>query len=432
MGNKNFKILIVIFLITGSLYFIFIGLIRGMGFLVPLVTAVILAMVVAPVAEKFRNWGVKKVWAVLLADLVVVLFIAFMVFLLAAQANQVASNWSEIEKRLKPKLEQADSYFQDKLNMSIPLGGQEQESRQQKQDQDDSENQKPKEEEQSQKNNDTEKTNQSGDSGQKKETANDESKSRDSSQSSFDTESIRSQLTGIVKNIFSFISNLLLILIYIFFFLFYSQKFRNSILGMVKEEQKEGTEEILDKITKTAQQYLLGRFFLILVLAVLYMVGWSILGLKYALFISLIAALFSLIPYVGNFLGLVLAIAMSFLSGDDSGGIGQMIAIFAVFGIVQFIESYILEPYIVGNKVDVNPVVVIVGVVLGGMVWGVMGMILSIPLIAIIKVIFNHIESLRPLGYALDERDVSSDNGKEDKIKEWLKNKARKMGLKKS
>ncbi|MFW5758445.1 MAG: AI-2E family transporter, partial [Bacteroidota bacterium] len=417
---------------TGSLYFIFIGLIRGMGFLVPLVTAVILAMVVAPIAGKLRHWGVKKVWAVLLADLVVVLFIAFMVFLLAAQANQVAGNWPEIEKRLKPKAEQVNNYFQDKLNMSIPLGGQEQESRQQKQDQDDSENQKPKDEEQSQKNNDTEKTNQSGDSGQKKDAANDESKSRDSSQSSFDTESIRSQLTGIVKNIFSFISNLLLILIYIFFFLFYSHKFRNSILGMVKEEQKEGTEEILDKITKTAQQYLLGRFFLILVLAVLYMVGWSILGLKYALFISLIAALFSLIPYVGNFLGLVLAIAMSFLSGDDSGGLGQIIAIFAVFGIVQFVESYILEPYIVGDKVDVNPVVVIVGVVLGGMVWGVMGMILSIPLIAIIKVIFNHIESLRPLGYALDERDISSDNGKEDKVKEWLKNKARKAGLKKS
>src|SRR5690606_10976306 len=107
-------------------------------------------------------------------------------------------------------------------------------------------------------------------------------------------------------------------------------------------------------------------------------------GLKHALFISLIAALFSLIPYVGNIIGLVLAIAMSFLSQGDTG---QIIGILIVFSIAQFVESYFLEPFIVGAEVDLNPVIVIVGVVLGGIVWGVMGMILAIPLLGICKVV---------------------------------------------
>ncbi len=75
---------------------------------------------------------------------------------------------------------------------------------------------------------------------------------------------------------------------------------------------------------------------------------------------------------------------------------------------------------------------VIVGVVLGGIVWGVMGMILAIPLLGILKVVFDNIESLRPLGYALDERDISSGGGKQEKVKKWVIDKAKKAGLKKS
>ncbi|MFW6328419.1 MAG: AI-2E family transporter, partial [Bacteroidota bacterium] len=104
MGIR-FKILISAFLILGSLYFLFQGLTLGQDFLIPIVTAFILAMLMNPVAQKFMKWGVGRVWAVLFSDFIVVLFIAFMVFLLAAQANRVAQNWSQIEENLQPQIE---------------------------------------------------------------------------------------------------------------------------------------------------------------------------------------------------------------------------------------------------------------------------------------------------------------------------------------
>jgi predicted PurR-regulated permease PerM len=79
------------------------------------------------------------------------------------------------------------------------------------------------------------------------------------------------------------------------------------------------------------------------------------------------------------------------------------------FGVTQFVESYILQPYVVGDKVDLNPLATIVVVVIGGAVWGVMGMIISIPLFGILKIVFDSIGVTAPLGYALGDEDVGND-----------------------
>ena len=400
--GKKFKIVLSVFLVTGSLYFIFIGLTSGKDFFIPLVTAIILAMVMNPVASKLRKWGVSKVLAVLISDFIIVVFIGFMIFLMAAQANRVAENWSEIEKRMEPKIEKVQNFFNRKLNMQ-PLADLQKNMLQSKPEQTSAQQQQQQQTQQ------TQKTKQSGT--QKKDS------------SSFNLSNIRSKLTGILKDVFSFISNLLLILVYVFFFMYYKEKFEHAVVGIVNEDRQEPTRKILHKVAVNAQQYLFGRFILILILAGLYFIGFSIVGLQYAIFISLIAALFSLIPYVGNIVGFFLAIAMSVMTG---GGSGELIGIVIVFSLAQFIESYMLEPFVVGGKVDLNPVIVIVGVVLGGIVWGLMGMLLSIPLLGILQVIFNNTKSLRPLGYVLDERDVSSGNGKGKKIKEWFKKKIEK------
>lgn len=385
--GKRLKFTLSLFLITGSLYFIFVGLTSGKGFFIPLFTAMILAMVMNPVAMKLKKWGVNKALSVLISDLIIVAFIGFLIFLLAAQANRVADNWPEVEKRLEPKIEKAQNFFNKKLNMQDFSGATQKES------------------------------------SQTEMSSAKESNSNQSLYSSFNLENVRNKLTGIVKDIFSFLSDLLLILVYVFFFMFYKEKFENAIVGMVHEDKQEKTRKILHKIATTSQQYLFGRFMLIIILAALYLTGFSIIGLKYAIFISLIASIFSLIPYVGNLVGLLLAFTMSVMTG---GGSGEMIGIAVVFSVSQFVESYLLEPFIVGGKVDVNPVIIIVGVVLGGLIWGIMGMLLSIPILGILRVVFNNVESLRPLGYVLDERDVSSGEGKGKKAKEWFKKKLKK------
>lgn len=225
-----------------------------------------------------------------------------------------------------------------------------------------------------------------------------------------------------ISQFFSFLGNFLLTFVYIFFFLLYRNKFRNSILKMVPEDKRELTEEVLTKSTKISQNYLFGRLILIICLAVLYSIGLTVSGVKHAILISILAAVLSLIPYIGNIIGYFLAVGMAFFSGSGATG---AIGVTITFAIAQFVESYILEPYIVGDKVDLNPIFTIIVVVLGGAVWGVVGMIIAIPALGIVKVVFDQIPVLRPLGYLFGEEDIG-DNEKDNifkKTKRWALNK---------
>lgn len=372
--SSKFRIILYSFLVFGSLYFLFIGLISAKSFLIPLLAAIILSMVINPVARRLKRWGVKWGIAVFLSDFIIVLVIGVVVFLLAVQASQVAEDWPQIEKRLRPKVEQVESFLNDELNMqvSLPLGRE------------------------------------GADQDQKNPQQNQIQQNGDQSM-------LLNNSVAIITNVFGFLGNMLLILVYVFFFTLYQKKFADTLVGIMKEEKREQARTIIKKSAELAQQYLFGRFILILILAGLYGAGYSIVGLKYAVFISLLAAVFSLVPYIGNLLGLLLAVLMLFIT---SGVIlAQLIGVLAVYIISQFLESYILEPFIIGQRVDLNPVVIIVGVVAGGAVWGIMGMLLAIPIIGILKVVFDNIETLKPLGYGLDARGLYSGESKVGKLK---------------
>ncbi len=186
---------------------------------------------------------------------------------------------------------------------------------------------------------------------------------------------------------------------------------------MAPDNKRDKMMKVIEQSSRVSQQYLLGRFILIMILAVLYSLGFSLLGVKYAIFVAFIAAVFTLIPYIGNIIGLTLALVFSFL---DGGGIGKLLGLVGLFTVIQFIESYILEPYIVGHKVDLNPVFTIIAVVVGGAIWGIAGMIIAIPVLGIMKVIFDHLEGLKPVGYMLGEEDIDSGDNFFNKAERWF------------
>ncbi|PAM93509.1 AI-2E family transporter, partial [Flavobacterium sp. IR1] len=116
---------------------------------------------------------------------------------------------------------------------------------------------------------------------------------------------------------------------------------------------------------------MLGKLILIGLLAVVYYIGLGISGVSNFILVSIIEALLTLIPYFGNIIGLSLAMAFGYLT---SGELGVLIGVLITFTVSQFLESYVLQPYVVGDKVDLHPFTVIVVVVLGGALWGVIGM----------------------------------------------------------
>lgn len=159
---------------------------------------------------------------------------------------------------------------------------------------------------------------------------------------------------------------------------------------------------------------------MIVTLWVLYGIGFSIAGVKYALFFAILCGLLEIVPFVGNLTGTSLTIIVSLAQGGNSNII---IGILVVYGIVQFIQTYILEPLIVGAEVNINPLFTILAIVAGETVWGIGGMILAIPLLGIVKIICDHIEPLKPYGFLIGQDAEQSSENWTDKIKRWFKKK---------
>lgn len=211
-------------------------------------------------------------------------------------------------------------------------------------------------------------------------------------------ESNGSFISGLGSTLTSFIIDLILVLVYIFLFMFYRDRIKAFVLKIVSSQQKKNTETIIFDIEKVSQQYITGLGMMIGCLWIMYSIGFSIVGVKYAVLFAIICGLLEIVPFVGNLLGNALAVLMVIIQG---GGMGMVIGVVATYLIVQFLQTYILEPLVVGAEVNINPLFTIIILVVGELIWGIPGMVLAIPLLGIIKIICDHIESLKPYGYLI-------------------------------
>jgi predicted PurR-regulated permease PerM len=139
-----------------------------------------------------------------------------------------------------------------------------------------------------------------------------------------------------------------------------------------------------------------------------------IIGVKYALLLGVIAAMLNLIPYLGIFSALVLSVLITFTTNTPTVVLELAIAMVCV----HLVDSNILLPRVVGSKVRINALATILGVVVGSMLWGIPGMFLAVPIVAILKVIFDGVTSLEPWGILLgDDRDEAIVNQKGGKLR---------------
>lgn len=376
---KAKDILLILTLLVLGTYFFILGTIEAGGFLKPIAVAILLTLICIPLCRKLESWklprGLSSLLSVLLSLLV---FVSFFV-IISAQVSNISDRWPEIKSKLQPRLEEAQKSLADKTGLNFekefamlyP-------------------SQKSKESE-----NQAENANE--------RTAATETSSSQKSSSEKMISSASEEIGIIVMNFFSFISSAILTFIYLFFFLLYRNKVKRSILKFFNEENHKQAEEVMNHSIELALNFIAGRFILIVFLAIIYSIGLSISGIENAILISVIAAILSLVPFIGNIIGYGLALIMAVFAGAE---LWSIIGVSITFGLAQFIESYVLEPYVVGSKVEVNPLVTIVVVILGGSIWGIVGMILSIPIVGIGKIIFDATPALRPLGYALGEEDV--------------------------
>lgn len=202
-------------------------------------------------------------------------------------------------------------------------------------------------------------------------------------------------------SITSIFSQCLLILVYIFLLLFYRTHIFQFIVKLSPTHEKENVKELIYSAAKISQQYLVGLAKMISLLWIMYSIGFSIIGVENPIFFAIICGMLEIIPFIGNITGTSLTVLVSIVQGAS---FGMVISIVITYAIIQFIQGWILEPLILGPQVKINPLFTILALVIGELVWGIPGIILAIPLTAMLKILCDHIESLKPYGFLIGER----------------------------
>ena len=242
------------------------------------------------------------------------------------------------------------------------------------------------------------------------------------------TSKVMSPDTAVVGATFLSVSSMLLFLlftfIYTFFFLLYRRLIVKFLQSVFLDENKTTVHEIIEQVQYMIRKYIIGLLIEMGIVATFVSVAFTVLDVSYALLLGLITGLFNIIPYIGIFTALVISAVVTLGTSPDST---KVIWVITILVVTHLIDSNILLPVVVGSKVRINALITVLGVVIGEMIWGIPGMFLSIPVIAVLKIIFDRVESLKPWGIILGDEEK-----KQNKLATKIMVKKKKVALTKS
>ena len=219
------------------------------------------------------------------------------------------------------------------------------------------------------------------------------------------TKALASGTTMVGATVLSLSSILLFLVftfIYTFFFLLYRKLIMTFLVSVFLEENKSLVHDIIEQVQYIIRKYIIGLLIQMAVIAVAVSVIFWILGIKYAFLLGLITGIINIIPYIGIFVALLLSTIITFATATV---LSKVLFVVIALVVVHLIDSNILLPVVVGSKVRINALITVLGVIIGEMLWGISGMFLSIPVIAVLKIIFDRVESMKPWGIILGDEE---------------------------
>jgi predicted PurR-regulated permease PerM len=326
-----------------------IVLLYGRPILVPLIFASMLAMLMAPVCRALdgRKWP-RALSCVVCIFILLVIMLA-VISVVSAQIVSFSDNLPELERRVNLMLERIQTFIYRNFNMSP---------------------------------------------GEQMEYLKNQGQTL--------AESAGSYVGAVVGGVLGMIGNAGIILVLTFLMLYNKEMYENFFIKLYKEQGTSDMKKILSDITLVSQQYLTGRIISMSIQAALFSTGLLIIGVENAILLGCIAGLLTIIPYIGPYVGGAFPVMMSLITGDS---LQQTLWVIILLVIVQFFDNTFVEPNVVGGKVKLGALATIVAIIIGGMLWGVMGMILFIPMLGIVKIVFDHVPELEPYAYIISDPD---------------------------
>ncbi|MFO8029230.1 MAG: AI-2E family transporter [Cyclonatronaceae bacterium] len=348
-------------ILAGLSLFVFF-LIQASSILVPFLFAVFFSILLAPLSSFFEKYRIHRIFSSLFSVLIGIIFLAGVIFFFYSQITSFAQDLGMIEKRINELFDQFSGFFIAYLDVEPDL----------------------------------------------------QLESAQDAIISFLRDNVE-PLTRGVMTAATTVTMFFLIPIYVFLLLLYRDFFRNFFFmaltrtvrdnkARTVQDSKARTardtkvEHVLNKVRGVVQNYITGMFFVICILAVLNSTALYIIGVDHPLFFGVFAGMLNVIPFLGPIMGSILPIVYSLLTMDS---LWYPVAVLASFYVIQLFESNLFTPMIVGQRVSLNPLVTLLAIFIGGQIWGLSGMILFIPALAMLKEVCDEVESLRPYGYLL-------------------------------
>ncbi|NNH00855.1 chloramphenicol efflux transporter CxpE [Acinetobacter sp. ANC 5414] len=210
-------------------------------------------------------------------------------------------------------------------------------------------------------------------------------------QTNYSADSIQAMLLKVAQSGLNFIQiggTVVLIPIIAFYFLLDWDRMLESFRRLIPRPYEKSTLHIVGECHSVLGAFVKGQFLVMFLLGTVYAVGLQVIGLEVGLIIGMVAGLASIIPYLGFAVGIIAAvIATLFQFGIDWM---QLVLVGVVFMIGQAIEGYVLQPFLLGDKIGLSPVAVVFAVLAGAQLAGFLGMLIALPVAAIIVVLLRH------------------------------------------
>jgi predicted PurR-regulated permease PerM len=319
--------------------------------LIPFSFALIIAILLNPLVNRFRKAGLKNVFAILVTMLIAIIITAGILYFLSSQIIGFGENFPALKERFETLLSQLQHWVQSTFGIAVKK------------------------------------------------------------QIQFLNEALNSGTLWLGKTLGTALGTITVIFIlpvYIFFLLFYKTLILNFLFEIFAEENSKKVAEVLSQTKTAIQSYMMGLLLEAIIVAILNSTALLILGLNYAILLGVIGAILNMLPYIGGIIALALPILIATVTKN---GLSTQIGILISYTIIQFIDNNFLIPRIVSSKVQINALISIVIVLLGNALWGIPGMFLSIPFVAILKIIFDRVDGLKPWGKLLGDEIPTKHKG---------------------
>lgn len=352
------------FYAIATAFLLFAILVFAKPILIPLSIALLISFILLPLAKKFEKWKIGKTLAAFLSIFAVILILGGVTTFFSTQIINVAQEFTHFQDKIINAFADVTLFINNHVSFMENLGKDELFNR----------------------------------------------------MKVWLTDSTGVLVSKTVSNTATFMAGLLATIVFTFLFLIYRDGLTKAFLAFSLEENRKRVLKMFKSVQMVGQKYLFGMVILTVIIGLANSIGLLIIGIDNPFLFGFLGAALAIIPYIGTTMGAIIPVIYAFVSYDS---IWTAVAVAILFWAVQLVSDNFLTPRIVGGSLKINALTAILSLFIGAAVWGLAGMILFLPFAAMLKVVCEEFEELKPIALIIGEKNVTESDGHEQFLSRW-------------